>query len=242
VIVKGDCIQRLKELPSKSVDLIITSPPYGLDKEYEEKTTKADYHQFAKMWTEHLPRVLKRTGQLWLNVGFAFGNYPLTYIYQRYIDLLFWQEIVWQFPTGQTSKKKFSPRTERWMWYTKHMEYTFNLDDIRIPSEYGNDPRYNPAGKNPSDAWYFDHVTSTGPCKAEKTAHPCQFPQAMIQRIMAACSNPGDMVLDPFAGSGTVGVVAKILDRKFLGFERDPAYCSIARRRIAAANVLTLLE
>lgn len=242
MLKQGSCITLLGKVPDESVDLIITSPPYGLDKEYEEPTTLADYCNFISLWIEQIPRVLTPTGQFWLNVGAGKFKVPLTYIYHKYIKLNFMQEIVWQFSSGLPTQRKFSPRTERWMWYCKGSDYTFNLDPIRVRSEYADDPRYNPAGKNPSDIWYFHQVTSTGPGRAEKTDHPCQFPQSMIQRIVEACSNKDDMILDPFAGSGTVGVVAKLLKRKYQLFEIDPIYCGIAEERIKSANIFTLIE
>lgn len=235
----------MEEIEPGSVDLIVTSPPYGLGLEYEEKASLADYCTFIDLWVKELPRILSDKGQLWLNVG--FGRFrtnqllPLTYLYYRRIQLHFLQEIVWQFDTGGVQRRKFPNRTERWMWYCKDpSNYTFNVDLIRIQPE-NDDKRNNPVGKSPTDLWYFHHVTATGPCKDEKTEHPCQFPQSMIQRIVTLCSEPGDSVLDPFAGSGTVGVICKLLKRDCTLIEIEPRYCDIAADRIAAANPLTLL-
>ena len=138
------------------------------------------------------------------------------------------------------SKKSFSPRNEKFLWYVKNSAgYTFNLDDIRDPNvKYPNQKKNgilkcNPLGKNPSDVWQFSKVTSgTDRSSPERTPHPAQFPIAVIERIIRACSNPGDLVVDPFLGSGTVADVAVRCGRPILGIEIKRSYVDIAIDRI----------
>lgn len=220
----------MESVESGSVDLVITSPPYNAGKEYEGSLSVDQYREFAKTWVSHIPRVLKNNGSFWLNVGYTkTGNnttLPLTYLYFPLIEMPFVQEIVWHYEGGMPYKKRFTHRTERWMWFSSNPDsMTFNLDAVRDMSlNRTDDKRNNPLGKNPTDYWFFDRVVSgTGRVK-EKTNHPCQFPEKMIERIVKACSNPNELVLDPFMGSGTTARVAKRLGRQYLGFEKDDKY------------------
>lgn len=139
-----------------------------------------------------------------------------------------------------SSKRYLSPRNEKILWYVKDKDnYIFNLDAIRDPNvKYPNQKkngklRCNTIGKNPSDVWDIAKVTSgTNRSSVERTAHPAQFPEDLIKRLVLGFTNKDDLILDPFIGSGTVGVVAVELNRKFVGFELNPKYCEIAKRRL----------
>ncbi|MGH8446819.1 MAG: DNA-methyltransferase, partial [Solimonas sp.] len=132
------------------------------------------------------------------------------------------------------------PRNEKFLWYVKNSEnYKFNLDDVRDPNvKYPNQKkngklRCNPLGKNPSDVWEFPKVTSGNKRSSpERTPHPAQFPLAVIDRIVRACSNAGDIVVDPFLGSGTVAEAGLAAGRPVIGFEIEPDYLGIIERRI----------
>ena len=183
-------------------------------------------------------RILKPNGSFWLNVGYMKvdknATLPLTYLYYDVVEIPLIQEIVWHYEGGMSYKKRFTHRTERWQWYCKNPnDVVFNLDDVRdITLNRTIDKRNHPLGKNPTDYWYFDRIVSgTGKC-SEKTEHPCQFPEVMIDRIIKACSNKGDLIVDTFMGSGTVGASAKKLDRNYIGFELSKEYCKIAENRI----------
>jgi len=144
------------------------------------------------------------------------------------------QEIVWHYEGGMAYKQRYTHRTERWMWFAKNPEKVlFALDRVRDKSlNRTQDKRNHPLGKNPTDYWFFNRVVSgTGKVK-EKTKHPCQFPEKMIERIILANSNPGDLVVDPMCGSGTVPVVAKRLGRKYLGIEINREYVEEALVRL----------
>lgn len=237
----GDCLEVMKTFPDNSIDLVVTSPPYKANKEYENWKSLNEYKKFAYSWTQQVKRIISDTGSFWLNLGYtkisSNQTMPLTYLYYPLIEMELIQEIIWHYEGGMSYKKRFTHRTERWMWYSKNSNAVlFNLDDVRdMTLNKTKDKRNHPLGKNPTDYWYFDRVVSgTGKVK-EKTKHPCQFPENMIERIVKACSNINDTLLDPFLGSGTTGVVAKRLGRNFIGIEKDENYYQIAKERIENA-------
>lgn len=237
-IYNMDCIEGIKLLDDGSVDLIVTSPPYNAKKEYEDELTLEEYRKFASEWVKECIRVLKPNGSFWLNVGYTkLGKnetMPLTYLYYPLINIPLIQEIVWHYEGGMSYKKRFTHRTERWMWFSKNPDkLTFNLDDVRdITLNRTIDKRNHPLGKNPTDYWYFDRVVSGTGKVSEKTAHPCQFPEKMIERIIKACSNESEIILDPFMGSGTTAFVSKKLNRNYIGFELNEEYIEIANKRL----------
>ena len=218
---------------NKKFQLIITSPPYNAKKIYENNLLLDEYKTFARSWIDAACDLLSENGSLWLNVGYmkvgSNRTIPLTYLYYEICKLPFVQEIVWHFEGGMSYKKRFTHRTERWMWFAKNPDKVkFNLDSIRSYCKK-KDARNNPLGKNPTDYWYFDRVTNNN---KQKTEHPCQFPTAMISRIIRACSDAGDVVLDPFMGSGSVGVSCVENNRSFVGIEISKRYCKIAKERL----------
>ena len=158
--------------------------------------------------------------------------------------------IIWTFGHGLHSKKRLSGRHEIILWFTKGDEYTFNLDDIRIPQKYPGKTHHkgekkgkisgNPNGKNPSDVWreLVEDVWDIPNVKfnhPEKTAHPCQFPSAIPIRLVKALTNVGDIVMDPFMGSGTSAIASIITDRNFIGVELNNNYFEITKQRILDA-------
>lgn len=235
-VINGDCRDVLPGLDEK-FDLIITSPPYDAEKSYEGERNLESYTKFAQEWISHVPSLLKPTGSFWLNVGYTkLGKnetLPLTYLYYdvRPKELKLVQEIVWHYEGGMAYKRRFTHRTERWMWFSLNPDTVFfHLDAVRDRTlNRTDDKRNNPLGKNPTDYWYFDRVVSGTGRVAEKTAHPCQFPEAMIERIVKACCPEGGSVLDPFSGSGTTGRVADRLGRPSVLIELDPDYAELSR-------------
>jgi len=150
------------------------------------------------------------------------------------------QEVVWNYGAGVHTRKMLSPRNEKFVWYVKSLDtYTFHLDAIRDPNvKYPNQKKNgklkcNPLGKNPSDVWEFPKVTSGEKRSSkERTAHPAQFPLAVIERIIVACSDENDIVLDPFMGSGTTAIAALQHGRQVVGFEISTDYCRLIQTRI----------
>ena len=194
-----------------------------------------------------ISRLLTIKEVFFLNLGYISVQdrakaMPIPYLIWSKIDLFLIQEIVWNYGAGVAGRLFFSPRNEKWLWYVKDQKnYTFNLDDVRDPNvKYPNQKKNgklkcNPLGKNPTDVWQIPKVTSGKDRSSdERTAHPAQFPVDLISRILLACSNQGDIVLDPFAGSGSLLEAALLTGRKAIGLEIEPRYVDIARKRLEA--------
>lgn len=256
-IVNGDCMEYAKNIENGSVDLIITSPPYCMQKAYED--LKADLDTFKTDNTEILKesiRVLKKGGSLCWQVGYHVKDgivVPLDIIIYNIIEeinksltddckLILRNRIVWTFGHGLHTENRFSGRHETILWFTKGKNDTFNLDCVRVPQKYPGKTYFkgkkkgqisgNPKGKNPSDVWDIPNVKSN---HVEKTIHPCQFPEALVQRLILALSNYGDIVYDPYSGSGTTALACYLNDRKFIGTELDEKYFEISVDRLKSA-------
>jgi adenine-specific DNA-methyltransferase len=245
LIYNLDCLEAMAILPDQSINLTVTSPPYNIGKEYENLLPLDDYINWCKKWITEVYRLTLYDGAFWLNLGYlSIKNrakaIPISYLLWDKIPFYLIQEIVWNYGAGVAGSKFFSPRNEKFLWYVKNPEaYTFNLDDIRDPNvKYPNQKKngkikVNPLGKNPTDVWEFPKVTSgQNRSSKERTAHPAQFPSAVIQRIITASSHQNEIVLDPFLGSGTTAMVALDLNRLVIGFEIRQDYCDIAANRI----------
>ena len=242
------CVDTLRVqnlLPDKLFNLIITSPPYNIGKAYEQVMPINDYVTWTGRWTSESCRLLADNGALLLNVGYVPVEgkgraIPLPYLLWDKIPLFLNQEIVWNYSAGVACKNYLSPRNEKLLWYVKDAaDYVFNLDAIRDQNiKYPNSkrhgkPRVNTLGKNPSDVWEIAKVT-TGEKRAaaERTAHPCQFPMDLVNRLVLGFSNEQDIVFDPFVGSGTTIESCIKNNRHCIGFEICKEYCDIAVQRI----------
>ena len=242
----GGCQALLRKVPDASVDLVVSSPPYNLGKEYEAKQALELYLDEQRSVLTECIRVLRPTGSLFWQVG-AFADrgtlIPLDIRLFPILESLGMKprnRIIWIRQHGVHGRKKFSCRHESILWFTKTDEYVFNLDAIRVPQKYRNKRYYrgmrkgeyscNPKGKNPGDIWIFRNVKHN---HEEQTIHPCQFPEDLIARIVLATTHEGDHVLDPYMGSGTVAVVARNHGRRFLGAEIDAKYHDVAVRRLS---------
>lgn len=245
LLYQGDCVELLKQMDNSSISLTITSPPYNIGKEYENVLEINEYLSWCEHWIRDIHRITTSNGAFWLNLGYVSvpnraKAIPLPYLLWDRIPFFLLQEIVWNYSAGVATRKTFSPRNEKFLWYVKDpQDYTFNLDAVRDPNvKYPNQKKNgklkcNPLGKNPTDVWQFPKVTSGSQRSSkERTKHPAQFPLAIVDRIIKACSSPGDVVLDPFMGSGTVAEAALRNDRLVVGFELAPKYVDIAESRI----------
>lgn len=250
LIYQGDCVEYLRRLADESVPLTVTSPPYNIGKDYEEVLPLEKYLDWCEEWIGEIYRVTSPSGALWLNLGYIPVDgrgkaIPIPYFLWNRIPFYLQQEIVWHYEAGVAARTSFSPRNEKFLWYVKSPEdFVFNLDDVRDPNvKYPNQKkngklRCNPKGKNPGDVWSVPKVTSgRNRSSKERTKHPAQFPVGVIDRVVRACSKPGDTVIDPFLGSGTTAEVALRTGRQCIGFEIQPDYLEIAVERLEAARV-----
>lgn len=257
-VIKGDSVKEVKKLPSKKFDLIITSPPYNVGKEYEVKTSIEKYLQTQEAIIDELIRVLSDKGSICWQVGNYVSDkgevFPLDIFYYQIFKkhgLKLRNRIVWYFEHGLHAKLRFSGRYETILWFSKTDDYIFNLDSVRVPQKYPGKRSYkgankgkpsgNPKGKNPSDVWKIveqdwdslvwniPNVKSNHP---EKTEHPCQFPIELVERCVLALTNEKSYILDPFAGVGSTIIAALKNKRSAIGIERDAKYCELARKRI----------
>ena len=223
-------------------------------KEYESTSELDD---FISMHAEIFPdiiRILRTGGNLCWQVGMHVkNNYitPLDYLIfselSKFKSLNLRNRIIWTYGHGLHCSNRFSGRHESIMWYAKGNNSTFNLNDVRIPQKYPGktfvrgprkgQPSGNPLGKNPVDVWEIPNVKSN---HIEKTDHPCQFPVAIPQILIRALSNPGNLVFDPFLGSGSTAIAATIENRRYLGAEIRDDYIKITHDRLGKALSGTL--
>jgi len=245
VIYPGDVKNFLKTIPDETFQLIVTSPPYNIGKEYENKMDLDDYYQQQSLVIEECYRTLKTGGSICWQVG----NYvdkgaiiPLdTLLFPIFnsLGLKLRNRIIWHFEHGLHSRNRLSGRYETINWFTKGQEYVFNLDPIRVPQKYPNKRHFkgpnrgelsgNPLGKNPGDVWQIPNVKNN---HVEKVDHPCQFPVELIERLVLSLTDVGDWVFDPFLGTGTSIIAAIRHDRKGAGAEIVERYTEIANERI----------
>ena len=249
ILFEGDTLQLLSQMPSEFVQLVVTSPPYNLKKEYETKLNLEEYLRQQREVIAQCVRVLKPTGSICWQVGNYVDNgeiIPLDIILYpifRAFGLQLRNRIVWPFGHGLHATKRFSGRYEVILWFTKGKEYVFNLDAVRVPQKYPNKKHFkgpnkgklsgHPLGKNPSDVWEIPNVKSN---HVEKTIHPCQFPVELIERLVLALSNEGDRVFDPFLGVGTTAIASLMHNRRAIGSEIMHQYVEVARDRLHKAE------
>ena len=244
-----DAVSLMKKLDRPTWDLTVTSPPYNIGKEYETTKTLEEYTLWSSEWMNLVHETTREDGSFWLNVGYTPIHHkakalPLAYLLWGLTDFHFIQEVVWHYGAGVAGRKFFSPRNEKFLWFVKNFEsYVFNLDDVRdpdvkYPNQFKNGRRkVNSLGKNPTDVWSFPKVTSgRSRSSVERTPHPAQFPEAVIERVVLASSNEGQIVFDPFMGSGTTAVVSSRLGRLAVGAEIRKDYCKLAVDRYLKAK------
>jgi len=243
VILEGDCVTEMARLPDKSVDMIFADPPYNLqlggdlfrpegsrvdavDDEWDKFESLTAYDNFTRDWLEQARRILKDDGTIWV-IGSYHNIYRVGALLQ---DEEFWilNDVVWRKtnPMPNFRGTRFTNAHETLIWCAKDEKarYTFNYramkalnDDLQMRSD-----------------WLLPICAGAERVKGEdgSKAHPTQKPEALLYRILLACTKPGDVVLDPFFGTGTTGAVARRLGRRWIGIEREPAYAKVARERI----------
>ncbi len=231
-VIAGDALVELNKINTGSVDLIITDPPYNLGKDYgnnHDIQGFSEYISFSRNWLTQANRILKPTGTLYVFMGFRFISY-LYDILDRELRMHFNSWIVWHYTQGMGRTRGFSPRHDDILMFTKTRRYKFNLDNVRIPQKYYRE-RNNMRGANPGDIWEFSHVHY---CNENRQAHPTQKPEGLIERMVLASSDEGDLVVDPFSGSGTTLRVCQQLNRRAIGVEINPDYVTMTKNRLNA--------
>ena len=229
-IICGDSLNELTKIKSGSVDLMIADPPYNLGKKYGNNSDDREFEEyldFSHSWISECQRILTQHGSLYVFSGFRM----ISYVYQileKECGLHFVNWICWHYTQGIGKTRGFSPRHDDILLFTKSRNFTFNLDDVRVPQKYYRSIN-NMRGANPGDVWEFSHVHY---CNENRQSHPTQKPEGLIERMVLASSNPGDLVLDPFAGSGTTLRVCQQTERNAVGIELNPEYVKMIDKRL----------
>lgn len=240
----------MNELSDKSVDLMVTSPPYNINinygnkwmdgklveskgLKYKDNLQEEEYRRLLANVISETKRVLKDNGQIWFNIKNRYdkGNMiPPFWILDYFQDMYLKNIIIWNFDWGGSTNKRFCSRYEYVFFFTKQKDdYTFNLEDVKIPALNYRPDRYKSQLKNPSDVWRISLVSGNS---SERTEHPAQYPEELIERILKVGSNKNDLILDPFMGSGTTAVVSKKLGRRYVGYETELEFIQIAEKRL----------
>src|SRR6202042_3450238 len=243
-VIEGDCVERMLALPEGCADLVFADPPYNLqlrgdlrrpdqskvdavDDHWDQFGSFSEYDRFPRDWLTAARRVLKDTGSIWV-IGSYHNIFRVGSVLQ---DLGFWilNDVIWRKtnPMPNFRSKRFANAHESLIWATKNpkQQYTFNYEAMKA---------LNDELQMRSD-WTIP-ICSGGERLKDSNgdkAHSTQKPEALLHRVIVASTKPGDVVLDPFFGSGTTGAVAKRLGRRFIGIEREKTYADVARARIA---------
>lgn len=253
-VAEGDCVQVLSGLPAGCADLVFADPPFNIGYRYDvydDKRAKSDYLDWTEKWLAAAVRVLAPNGSFFLAIGDEFVAEHKVLLDRLGLTMRNW--IVWHYTFGVNCSKKFNRSHAHILYYVRDPKnYKFFPDAVRVPSARMTtyaDRRANPVGKLPDDTWvlrpqetdeHFQadsdtwHVPRVCGTFSERLGHPCQMPEAVLDRIIRVASETGDLVLDPFAGSGTTLAVAKKLDRRYFGVELSEQYADGVRKRLQA--------
>ena len=248
-IINGDCVEVLDTLSDESIDLIFADPPYnlqlsgdllrpnnskvmGVDDEWDRFDSFSEYDTFSRSWLNACRRVLKPTGSLWV-IGSYHNIFRVGATLQ---DLGFWilNDVIWHKtnPMPNFRGRRFTNAHETLIWCVKDptaKRYTFNYDAMKSLNE----------GVQMRSDWLLPLCTGNERLKKDgQKAHPTQKPESLLSRVILATSKPGDLVLDPFSGSGTTAAIAKRFGRRFIGIEQDLEYVKLARQRLEAVHQL----
>lgn len=252
-IANQDNMAFMAELPDASMKLIVTSPPYNNGKSYERRTSLENYVAEQEPVIDECIRLMHPNGSICWQVGNHVDKgeiFPLDSVLYPIFkghDLKLRNRVVWHFEHGLHCTKRLSGRYETILWFTKGNEYTFNLDPIRVPSKYPKKRHFkgpkagqfscNPLGKNPGDVWIFPNVKNN---HVEKTAHPCQFPVELVERLVLSLTDKDDNVFDPYMGVGSSVLAAFKHGRNGYGCDVVKEYVGIARDRLMKLRAGTL--
>ena len=247
-VIVGDTLSALELLPKSIVDLMVVDPPYNLNKNFNGngfyKKSSAEYEKYTREWLERTLPLLKDGASVYVccdwQSGMVIGN-----VLQEYLTVR--NRITWQREKGRGASKNWKNGMEDVWFATKGDSYRFNVDAVKqkkkviapyrengVPKDWVEDENGKFRYTCPSNFW--DDITVPYWSMSENTVHPTQKPEKMLAKIILASSDEGDLVFDPFLGSGTTAVTAKKLGRRFLGVERDEKYCAISQYRLEKAD------
>ena len=246
--VLGDAFVSLSKIKDNSVDLLIVDPPYNLDKNFHgngfKKRGLSEYAEYTEKWIEAVKSKLKSTASVYVCCDWK-SSLVIGPIIDKHFILR--NRITWQREKGRGAKTNWKNSMEDIFYATVSEQYTFNLDAVKVRKKVLAPYRENGTPKDweettdgkfrntcPSNFW--DDIAVPYWSMPENTAHPTQKPEKLIAKLILASSNIGDLVLDPFAGSGTTGVVAKKLDRNYINLEQNPLYCAWGEKRLKDAD------
>ncbi len=248
-VIWGDALEILKQLPEKSVDLVVTDPPYNMTKFYNgrkfSKTNAGEYEAWLRSWVELLPRILKETASVYVCTEWQSSG-SVERVLRDFFTVR--NRITWEREKGRGAKENWKNASED-IWYcTVSDQFTFNLDAVRLKrkviapyrDQIGTPKDWNEAGgekfreTSPSNLW--TDITVPFWSMPENTSHPTQKPEKLIAKMILASSNENDLVLDPFSGSGTTPVTAFKLGRRFWSAEREKEYAMLTLKRLNSAK------
>jgi DNA modification methylase len=260
-VYQGDCIELLDRIEPGSIDLAFSDPPFNIGYKYDvyhDERDSEEYIGWNRKWMSGVWKALKPNGTFWLAIGDEYAA-ELKVLAQRELGFTCRSWVIWYYTFGVNCKRAFSRSHTHLLHFVKDAKsFTFNADDpaVRVPSArqlvYA-DSRADRSGRLPDntwilrpqdipdsfrpehDTWFFSRVAGT--FKERQGFHGCQMPEQLLGRIIRCCSNPDEIVLDPFGGSGTTFAVAKKLGRQWLGFELSADYVAKIRSRIRDAEV-----
>ena len=259
-VIYDSSSEKMSDIFDESVDLVVTSPPYNIDisygnhvskgkivnskgVKYKDDLSEEEYRELLSKVFSECKRVLKKGGSIFVNIKNRYSKgviLPPFWIQDFFTDMFLKNIIIWNFDWGGSTNKRFAPRYEYVFWFVKDKNnYKFNLDSVKIPALNYRPDRYKTQLKNPSDVWKISMVSGNF---AERTDHPAQYPERLIERIIGCSTNENDIVLDPFIGSGTTAAVAKKMNRRYIGYEIVPEYVKIAEERIKKCKLGELLD
>lgn len=253
-IACADNLSFMRPIPDESFQLIVTSPPYNIGKEYEKRASLESYLANQSRVISECVRLLSSTG----SICWQIGNHVTSDGEVVPLDMLLYplfkshglqlrNRIVWHFEHGLHCSKRLSGRHETILWFSKTKDYFFSIDPIRVPAKYPNKKAFkgprkgqlsgNPLGKNPGDVWIIPNVKSN---HVEKTIHPCQFPVELVERLVLSLTRESDAVFDPYMGVGSTILAAIANHRRGFGCDIDPRYVEIAWQRVHDLRAGTL--
>lgn len=243
--ITGDSLEIMGKIPSESIDLIITDPPFNIGKDYggvyKDKKKFDEYIEWCKEWLLECIRLLKKDGSLYLFNYPENNAYLLPFLQQH---MVFKRWMTWHYPTNTGhSKTNFTRTQHSILFFTKTKEHKFNRMDVAEPYKNPTDKRIQERlkngsnGRTPYDVFQFNLVKNVS---KDKTPHPCQIPVPLLKIFIKASSNEGDIVLDPFAGSFSTCVASKELNRNSIGIDINPKYVEIGKQRLAKIKPLTI--